>query len=403
MSRPSPLITARILCICGLLTLSVWSGVGGAQICVQPPSGLFNWWPGDGTTDDIIGTNHGTLQNGATFAPGMVGQAFDLDGINDFVSTTGNIGIFGDPAFTIEAWIFPRPSDSFLQTIFSQAQFDSKLQCINFILRDGKVSLDFCSGGLTSSVPLTTNTWHHIAAVKNPGLITSTTKLYVDGIDVTAGSVLEGGEDGIPNIIDTKTDLGLFSPLGSYLFNGLIDELSVYKRALSTSKIQAIFDAGSAGKCKEPSPTVTCAGLPATIVGTHGHDILVGTEGPDVMHGLSGDDVIDGRGGDDVICGGAGDDILLGGEGNDRLIGGLGDDVLVGGPGDDVLRGGAGNDRLYGGSGHDRLYGGVGDDRLSGGPGDNLLFGGAGQDVLHGGGGIDVCDGQDDADTDAGG
>src|SRR5262249_35354943 len=33
-------------------------------------------------------------------------------------------------------------------------------------------------------------------------------------------------------------------------FNGLIDEVSIYSRALSASEIQAIFAAGSAGKCK---------------------------------------------------------------------------------------------------------------------------------------------------------
>ena len=34
------------------------------------------WWPGDGNPNDITGSNHGTLVNGATFAAGLVGQAF---------------------------------------------------------------------------------------------------------------------------------------------------------------------------------------------------------------------------------------------------------------------------------------------------------------------------------------
>ncbi|MBI3058987.1 MAG: hypothetical protein HYY81_06725 [Deltaproteobacteria bacterium] len=33
------------------------------------------WWPGNGHAGDIKDGNDGTLQNGATFAPGMVGQA----------------------------------------------------------------------------------------------------------------------------------------------------------------------------------------------------------------------------------------------------------------------------------------------------------------------------------------
>ena len=35
----------------------------------------MSWWPGDGTADDIIDGNDGVL-NGATFTPGIVGQAF---------------------------------------------------------------------------------------------------------------------------------------------------------------------------------------------------------------------------------------------------------------------------------------------------------------------------------------
>lgn len=54
--------------------------------CLTPPSGLINWWPGDGNTNDIQGNNNGTLQNDATFELGLVGQAFSFDGDGDFVS-----------------------------------------------------------------------------------------------------------------------------------------------------------------------------------------------------------------------------------------------------------------------------------------------------------------------------
>ena len=54
--------------------------------CFSAPSGLISWWPGDGTTNDIVSTNNGTLQGGATAtAVGMVAQAFSLDGTNGYV------------------------------------------------------------------------------------------------------------------------------------------------------------------------------------------------------------------------------------------------------------------------------------------------------------------------------
>jgi len=102
-----------------------------------------------------------------------------------------------------------------------------------------------------------------------------------------------------------------------------------------------------------PPPPPGCFGVPSTIVGTGGDDVLVGTTGPDVISGLGGNDTIRGLGGDDLICGGNGDDLLAGGGGDDRLRGGDGDDTLLGRWGDDFLGGGAGADRANGGLGTD--------------------------------------------------
>ena len=53
-----------------------------------PTDGLVGYWPAEGNADDIVGGNHGTLLNGATFAPGIVGQAFRFDGLDDGTRAT---------------------------------------------------------------------------------------------------------------------------------------------------------------------------------------------------------------------------------------------------------------------------------------------------------------------------
>ena len=74
--------------------------------CTPPPSGLVGWWTGDDNPFDIFGTNHGALQNGATFVGGKVGRAFSLDGINDFVSVPDSpLWDFGSNDFTIDLWV----------------------------------------------------------------------------------------------------------------------------------------------------------------------------------------------------------------------------------------------------------------------------------------------------------
>src|SRR5437016_1077312 len=72
--------------------------------CVPPPPDMVAWYPGDGNADDIIGGNNGTLENGATFAPGMVDQAFSLDGLDDYVSINDSASLHLT-TFTIDAWV----------------------------------------------------------------------------------------------------------------------------------------------------------------------------------------------------------------------------------------------------------------------------------------------------------
>ena len=122
-------------------------------------------------------------------------------------------------------------------------------------------------------------------------------------------------------------------------------------------------------------PRPTCGGLPATLTGTDGDDVLNGTAGNDVIVGLGGNDIIHGFGGRDIICGGPG---------RDRLFGGRQSDQLYGGDNGDLLKGESGSDMLFGEQGNDRLVGGAGDDWLSGGRGR--------VDRLYGRTGFDTCD-----------
>jgi uncharacterized delta-60 repeat protein len=106
----------------------------------------------------------------------------------------------------------------------------------------------------------------------------------------------------------------------------------------------------------------TCAGKPATIIGTEAADTLTGTPQKDVIVGLGGKDRIRAGGASDIVCAGSGNDTLAGQGGKDQLRGEKGKDRLLGGSGADRLIGGPGADRLVGGPGNDKLLGGPGND-----------------------------------------
>ena len=98
--------------------------------------------------------------------------------------------------------------------------------------------------------------------------------------------------------------------------------------------------AQSAARASNP----TCAGQPATIVGTSRHDDLTGTQGPDVILGRGGDDYIFGMGGDDVVCAGPGSDFVEDAFGANEVFGGRGADWMKSGHGDERFHGGPGRD-----------------------------------------------------------
>ncbi|BAQ65372.1 choice-of-anchor Q domain-containing protein [Geminocystis sp. NIES-3709] len=98
---------------------------------------------------------------------------------------------------------------------------------------------------------------------------------------------------------------------------------------------------------------------------------------------------IRGTGLPDTIVGGLGENIIDSGGGNDSIVGSIFADTLTGGSGNDTLRSGNGNDRLDGGSDNDSLLGGNGYDTILGGGGNDTLIGGMGNDTLTGGSGQD--------------
>src|SRR5438309_1613814 len=100
-----PFMTVRLsLKLLAALALLVTTNGAMAQTCIAPPPGLLRWYPGDGNANDVSGGQNATLQNGATFAPGMVAQAFSLDGVGAFVQAPDSADLTTN-SLTIDAWV----------------------------------------------------------------------------------------------------------------------------------------------------------------------------------------------------------------------------------------------------------------------------------------------------------
>jgi hypothetical protein len=234
--------------------------------CVPVPPGLAAWWPGEGDANDLAGTNNGALLGGATASvAGMVGQAFSFDGTNSFIQIPDSPQL--DPAnLTVEAWVLFSALDSAgagasppgqQYIIFKQNSFNGYLEGYSLTKAradSGDVfsfSISSASGdvlSLQSATLVTTGVWYHVAGVRGPDF----TQLYVNG-------QLESQTNAsFPQ--DYGTNALFFGSSGQASWDhklaGMLDEVSLYDRALGTNEIAAIYAAGAGGKCQQASITL---------------------------------------------------------------------------------------------------------------------------------------------------
>jgi hypothetical protein len=232
-------------------------------------SGLTSWWPGEGNANDVVGGNNGTLVGGVTFAPGEVGQAFSLNGVDGYVNF-GSAPAFDVQDFTLDAWVSVDPAQNtgerrVLSRDDSVLEPDSVRQM--YALKSssnaggqGHARFEIMKGGVftavTAPAPLSAG-FHHLAATRSG----NTLSLYVDGLLVASATTTISGVIS-PN---APLVLGEVSPANkSEFFKGLVDEADLYSRALSPAEIQSIDSKGAAGKSGTISGNTSVTVIPAS-------------------------------------------------------------------------------------------------------------------------------------------
>lgn len=224
--------------------------VNPAPPCAAPPSGLISWWPGEGTANDTVSTKNGTLQGGATFASGEVGLAFAFGTSGSYVHVPdSDLWAFGTSSFAIELWanFNAIPGSPYSEprggTLVANDEGPYNVKKWWFALGGGLLTFHINSPGLGSvflvRAPFTpvTNQWYHLAVVRSGSVFT----MFRDGVAI--GS--ETNSMAIPNPSAPLT----IGRAEDFYFNGRLDEVSVYNRALSAGEVAAIYSARSSGKC----------------------------------------------------------------------------------------------------------------------------------------------------------
>ena len=226
--------------------------------CVPQPANLVGWWRAQGNANDFIGGNNGTLQNGATFGAGQVGQAFSLDGTGQYVSIPSNANIEMRNNLTVMAWFKINSLASGANAKVFSKRLDHGPYEINLnndganITAQSMLSIDnayWISG--PQSQALSTGTWYQVALVVDGSNLHS---LYLNG--QLLGTVQ------LPDQLMDHTGAPLLFGIensGFFPLDGSVDEVQIFNRALSAAEITRIYNADGSGVCPGPNTAPVAA------------------------------------------------------------------------------------------------------------------------------------------------
>jgi len=198
---------------------------------VEPgAAGLQAHYEFEGNTNDSSGNaRNGTAMGSPTFVTGKIGQAINLRGLNDYVEITGYKGILGSNAVTVTAWI--RTSRTDTGTIVGWGP-NVDGQRFGFRIDDGRLRIENAGGNLQGDTNVNDGGWQHVAVVvqQNATISYPEVILYLNGLDDTMPTTdpevfnLTAGED---------VSIGRRPSDNDRFFNGQVDDVRIYDRALS--------------------------------------------------------------------------------------------------------------------------------------------------------------------------
>ena len=202
-------------------------------------AGLWHVDEGSGTTvtDSSGNDNTGTLYNGSVscanpptvgagcpeWVDGKLGKGVNFDGIDDYLSIE-NSNILNPTHITVLAWIKP---NAFNSVILSKNYTEYELRTD----ATGFVQFYVNNTYVNSSISLTTGNWHFLVGRYDGSMI----KIFIDGVEKGSISYSLGIPSNLLNLLIANR------PGGNSYFNGTIDEVRIYNRALSPEEIKALY------------------------------------------------------------------------------------------------------------------------------------------------------------------
>jgi hypothetical protein len=281
------------------IALFVVGALSRSTLSTEPIQGLIAHYEfdedGGVTAYDSAGGYDGTVF-GAVWTAGKIGGALQFDGVDEYVALPDNDPIWlPDHNFTISMWVyFEREPGSIHEVILdlnrgASSHFADALGCIIHTgtpdagrLRFAMTTTTSLKEHILSEDILIRNKWYHIAAIRD-----GTTQLvYLGGVLNSTATCSNDPIKFVGGYDDNKINVGRYTTsagVPDYHFNGSIDDVRLYERALSNNEIAQIYRNGAGGlrtyvdlkprSCPNPLNVTSRGVLPVAILGWEDFDV----------------------------------------------------------------------------------------------------------------------------------
>ena len=205
---------------------------------VPAPTGLvaaygFDEASGLTATDRSPNGNTGTISGATRALAGRFGGALSFDGVNDWVTVADAASLDLTTGMTLEAWVRPSAAGTAWRTVLLKEQPGNLVYALYSNEGSNRpsghvfVGGDRDTRGGAASVPL--NAWTHLAATYDGTAL----RLFVNGTQ-SSTVALTGAMAGSTGALRIGGNA-----VWPEWFQGLVDEVRVYNRALTAAQIQA--------------------------------------------------------------------------------------------------------------------------------------------------------------------